>query len=105
MGTLTEQNGQDHAGPSNGDRLTPADRSSTISPISPGTSFPFSPFSPLADAQFFYKEEDQQLVGFPWFSGQMDREKAEEILERFPNGTFLVRISSKADAYKAISVK
>ncbi|XP_055347401.1 protein vav-like [Paramacrobiotus metropolitanus] len=73
----------------------------TPSPHSPG-----SPFSPAVNGHFTYKnEEDEQLSLYPWFAGFMDREKAEEILQRFPNGTFLLRISVKGETYKAISVK
>lgn len=82
-------------------QLPASNRNGIMSPASPG-----SPFSPAANGSFSYKnEEDEQLVFFPWFAGNMDREKAEEILQRFPNGTFLLRISCKGETYKAISVK
>lgn len=81
-------------------------RNSVLSPATPNPVSPFNPFSPSSNGSFSYQSEDeQQLSGFPWFAGRMDRDKAGDILQKFPNGTFLLRISNKGESYKAISIK
>ncbi|OQV19931.1 Protein vav [Hypsibius exemplaris] len=89
-------------------QLPAASRNSLVSPISPNPTSPFNPFSPATHGHFTYRtEEEEAMLVYPWFAGCMDRGRAEEFLQRFNNGTFLVRISAKADPkpYKAISVK
>ena len=87
-------------------QLPYASRSSTMSPSTPHPISPFNPFSPSSNGSFSYQTEDeQQLSPFPWFAGRMDRDKAGNILQKFPNETFLLRISNKGEPYKAISVK
>lgn len=69
---------------------------------------PSSPFPLNSNGNFVYKnEEDREIEFYPWSTGSMDRKEAKEILQRFPTGTFLLRISyrNKGETYKAISVK
>ncbi|KAG9509075.1 Guanine nucleotide exchange factor VAV3, partial [Fragariocoptes setiger] len=52
---------------------------------------------------------DQQYANFvlndyPWFSGRMDRDEAQSLLEKMTHGTFLVRISPKQNGNYVISL-
>lgn len=43
------------------------------------------------------------LQDYPWFAGEMERDRAHSILDHLPNGSFLVRISPKQNGF-AISL-
>lgn len=44
------------------------------------------------------------LDEYPWFSGRMEREKAQTLLEKMPHGTFLVRVSPRHSGSYVISL-
>lgn len=44
------------------------------------------------------------LDDHPWFSGRMDRDQAQALLEKMPHGTFLVRVSPKHNGSYVISL-
>ncbi|XP_077986297.1 guanine nucleotide exchange factor VAV2-like isoform X1 [Glandiceps talaboti] len=71
----------------------PEDLPSPVSPMTP--TMPMSPTTPMSPTDF---------NRYPWFAGNMERLNAESKLDKCPNGAFLIRGSTRTNAY-VLSIK
>lgn len=73
---------------------------SFVSPLPPLPVSATSTNSSFLQNEFF----GEDLAVFPWFLGEMTREKATELLEKQKDGTYLVRISKTVDRRGELSL-
>jgi len=63
----------------------------------------FKPLRPCGGADLSTLDEVKQLVSAPWFWGEMDSNKAADVLSQAKRGSYLVRFSAKSEGQFTIS--